>query len=153
MMGQMSRHAIFGGEFIMGYHALADVLGIEEPMTNIELIDVVRHGLPSEGIAALSSKLAISSVELSKHLHVSPKTLQRQKGKILDINISDRLLTIAIVYVKCLDIFGTEENSVAWLKSPIPALGNVKPLAYLDTNAGAEMIMTLLGRIEYGVYS
>lgn len=137
----------------MGYHALANVLGIEEPTTDIDLIDVVRHGLPSEGITALSIKLAISSTELSKHLHVSPKTLQRQKGKILDINISDRLLTIALVYVKCLDIFGTDENSVAWLKSPIPALGNIKPLDYLDTNAGAEMVMSLLGRIEYGVYS
>ena len=137
----------------MSYHALADVLGIEEPTSDTDLIDIVRHGLPSEGITELSSRLDISPRELSKHLHVSPKTLQRQKGKVLDIHISDRLLTVALVYAKCLDIFGTRENSVAWLKHPSLALQNTKPLDYLDTNAGAEIVMNLLGRIEYGVYS
>jgi putative toxin-antitoxin system antitoxin component (TIGR02293 family) len=138
---------------MMGYHALAEVLGINEPATDVDLVEVVRHGLPSEGIAALSIKLGITHRELSKHLHVSLKTLQRHQGKVLDINVSDRLLTIARVYSECIDVFGTEEVSVQWLKSPIPALGNVRPLDYLDTNAGADMVMTLLRRIDYGVFS
>ncbi|MFA7061912.1 MAG: antitoxin Xre/MbcA/ParS toxin-binding domain-containing protein [Pedobacter sp.] len=137
----------------MSYHAVAEVLGIEEPQSNVDLIDIVRHGLPSEGVTALSYKLGITPGELSRYLHVSLKTLQRYKGKVLDINMSDRLLTVALVYSKCVDVFGSEENSVSWLKSPVYALGNARPLDYLDTNAGAEMIMTLLGRIEYGVYS
>ena len=137
----------------MGYHALAEVLGINEPATDADLIEVVRHGLPSEGIALLSAKLGISPRELSTHLHVSHKTLQRHKGKVLDINVSDRLLTLACVYAKCVEIFGTDEISARWLKSPVAALGNARPLDYLDTNAGAGMVMSLLGRIEYGVYS
>jgi putative toxin-antitoxin system antitoxin component (TIGR02293 family) len=137
----------------MSYHAVAGVLGIEEPQSNVELIDIVRHGLPSEGVTSLSRKLGITPGELSRYLHVSLKTLQRYKGKVLDINMSDRLLTVAMVYAKGADVFGSEENSVAWLKSPVSALGNARPLDYLDTNAGADMIMTLLGRIEYGVYS
>jgi len=137
----------------MSYHAVAEVLGIKEPQSNVDLVDIVRHGLPSEGVTALSSKLDITPGDLSRYLHVSLKTLQRYKGRILDINMSDRLLTVALVYSKCVDVFGSEENSVTWLKSPISALGNARPLDYLDTNAGAEMIMTLLSRIEYGVYS
>jgi len=137
----------------MAYRALAAMLAIEEPISDVELIGLVRHGLPSEGVALLADKLDISPGELSKYLHVSNKTLQRYKGKPLDINMSDRLLTLARVYVKCLDIFESEENSVKWLKSPIPALGDARPLDYLDTNAGADMVMSLLGRIEYGVYS
>lgn len=137
----------------MSYHGVAEVLGIEEPQSNVDLIDIVRHGLPSEGVTALSCKLGITPGELSRFLHVSLKTLQRYKGKVLDINMSDRLLTVALVYSKCVDVFGSEENSVSWLKSPVLALDNARPLDYLDTNAGAEMIMTLLGRIEYGVYS
>lgn len=137
----------------MSYHAVAEVLGIAEPQSNVELIDLVRHGLPSEGVTSLSDSLGISPGELSKYLHVSLKTLQRYKGKVLDINMSDRLLTVALVYSKCVEVFGSKENSISWLKSPVYALGNTRPLDYLDTNAGAEMVMNLLGRIEYGVYS
>jgi putative toxin-antitoxin system antitoxin component (TIGR02293 family) len=137
----------------MGYHALAEALGITEPTNEKDLIEVIRHGLPSVGIAALSEKLDITPRELSKYLHVSHKTLQRHEGKVLDINVSDRLITIALVYSECIDVFGTGEISVRWLKSPIPALGNVRPLDYLDTNAGADMVMTLLRRIDYGVFS
>jgi len=137
----------------MGYRALAEVLNIDEPMTSVDLVEVVRNGLPSVGIAALSAKLGITPRELSKHLHLSFKTVQRHQGKLLDINVSDRLLTIALVYGECLDVFGTEEVSVQWLKSPVPALGNSRPLDYLDTNAGADMVMTLLRRIDYGVFS
>ena len=56
--------------------------------------------------------------------------------------MSDRLLTVALVYSKCVDVFGSEVNSVAWLKSSIYALGEACPLDYLDTNADAEMIMS-----------
>lgn len=137
----------------MNYHMVAEVLEIDEPHSSVDLVDLVRNGLPSKGVTSLSHKLGISPGELSKYLHVSLKTLQRYKDKVLDINMSDRLLTVALVYSKCVDVFGSEKNSVAWLKSPVHALNGARPLDYLDTNAGAKMIMNLLGRIEYGVYS
>jgi hypothetical protein len=46
----------------MSYHAVAEVPGIEEPRSNVELIDIVRHGLPSEGVTVLSNKLGIYAV-------------------------------------------------------------------------------------------
>ncbi len=137
----------------MSYHALAQVLGIAEPLNVGELISTVRHGLPSEGIDALSAKLGITPRELSKYLHVSHKTLQRHHGKLLDLNISDRLLTIAKVYAECVDVFESEEVSVHWLKTPLAAIGNATPLEYLDTNEGADFVRKLLVRIDYGVFS
>lgn len=137
----------------MSYRKIAETLGVEEPQSHMDLISLVRRGLPSSGIQSLCNKLEISPGELSRFLHVSIKTLQRYEGKILDINMSDRLLTVSLVYSKCVDVFGSEENSVAWLKSPLPSLGGACPLVYLDTIIGSEMIMTLLGRIEHCVYS
>lgn len=69
------------------------------------------------------------------------------QDKVADINMADQLLIGALVYSKCVGVFGSEENSVAWLKSPQNALSGACPLDYLDTNSGVEMIMSLLGRI------
>lgn len=137
----------------MNYRLAAEILGIDEPQSDMDLIKIVRQGLPSEGITILSDKFGISPGELSKYLHVSHKTLQRYKGKALDVKISERLLSLALVYSKGVEVFGSEENSVSWFQSPVCSLGNARPLDYLDTIVGAEMIITLLGRIEHGVYS
>ncbi len=60
---------------------------------------------------------------------------------------------MALVYSKGVEVFGSEKNSVSWFKSPVCSLDNARPLDYQDTIVGTEMIMTLLGRIEYGVHS
>ena len=137
----------------MGYHALSEVLGIDEPANIAALIETVRHGLPSEGIAILSNKLGLKSSELSKFLHISHRTTQRYQGKVLDLNASDRLLTLARVFAECIDTFGSEKIAVEWLKRPNKALGNATPLEYLDTNEGADFVKKLLIRIDYGVHS
>jgi putative toxin-antitoxin system antitoxin component (TIGR02293 family) len=137
----------------MGYQALAEVLGITEPEDNRTLIEITRHGLPSEVAEFLAGRLGISLGELCNFLHVSPKTLTRYRGKVLNPSISDRILTVARVYARCKDVFQTDENCLVWLKSQIMALGDARPIDLLDTNAGADMVMTALGRIEHGVYS
>jgi putative toxin-antitoxin system antitoxin component (TIGR02293 family) len=137
----------------MGYAALAEVLGINEPEDDAELIEIARHGLPSEVAELLATRLGISLGELCNFLHVSPKTLVRHRGRILGPGLSDRLLTVARVYARCKEVFKTDANSNAWLKSRILAVGDARPIDLLDTNTGADMVMTILGRIEHGVYS
>lgn len=137
----------------MSYRVVAEMFGIEEPHSNMDLIEIVRHGLPSASVTILSDKFGITLEELSKYLHISPKTLHRCKGRVLDVNSSGRLLNVALVYSKGVDVFGSEENSASWFKNPVCALGNARPLDCLDTIVGTEMIMNLLGRIEYGVYT
>ncbi len=137
----------------MNSHALAEVLQISEPTADIGFVFAIRNGLPCGGIEALSSKLKLTINELSEYLHVSAKTLQRHKGKLLSPNVSDRLFRIAQVYARCEEVFGNEEAAALWLKEPIGALNGEKPINYLDTSMGTEIVMTILGRIEYGVYS
>jgi len=43
--------------------------------------------------------------------------------------------------------------AIDWLRSRNQALGGATPLSLLDTDAGAEDVMDLLGRIEHGVHS
>lgn len=88
----------------MSYRLTAEILGIDEPQSDMDLIKIVRQGLPSEGVTILSDKFGISPGELSKYLHVSHKTLQRYKGKVLDVKISGRLLNLALVYSKGVEV-------------------------------------------------
>jgi len=38
----------------MSYRVVAEIFGIEEPHSNMDLIEIVRHGLPSASVTILS---------------------------------------------------------------------------------------------------
>ncbi|HET6420807.1 MAG TPA: antitoxin Xre/MbcA/ParS toxin-binding domain-containing protein [Geobacteraceae bacterium] len=137
----------------MGYAELANILGIEEPRDEADLVELTRKGLSADVAQAIADKLGISVNELSQFIHVSSRTLKRHKGEILDTGLSDRLMTVGRVYARAVEVFKTEERATRWLKSRILALGNARPLDLLDTSTGAGMVITILGRIEHGVYS
>jgi putative toxin-antitoxin system antitoxin component (TIGR02293 family) len=56
-------------------------------------------------------------------------------------------------YEKAKEIFGSQENAVKWLKSPNSVLGGITPVEAMSSRFGAEEVMDILGRIEYGVFS
>ena len=84
----------------------------------------------------------------------SARTLSRLKG---DQNIPTQAAEVTIslmrAYSRATEIFGSEENAVKWLKTPNTLLGNNTPVQALSSRFGAEEVMDMLGRIEYGVYS
>ena len=86
----------------MGWYILAEVLGIDEPLDEMALVELTRHGLPGESIDALSRNLGITVTELSSFLRVSSRNLMRHRGKLLDKCLSDQLLTIGIVVARSL---------------------------------------------------
>jgi uncharacterized protein (DUF2384 family) len=45
-----------------------------------------------------------------------------------------------------------EEGAIEWLGLRVPALGNVAPLALLDTPAGFDLVISTLGQMESGAY-
>lgn len=57
------------------------------------------------------------------------------------------------VFRHALDVFGNPEKAVLWLNQSNRALGDRPPRALLSDSAGLDEVETLLGRIEYGVYS
>jgi putative toxin-antitoxin system antitoxin component (TIGR02293 family) len=137
----------------MRMHALAEVLGIDEPQDEPALIELTRRGLPGDTIDTLAKNLGITVTDLSRFLHVSSRTLMRNRSKLLDKHLSDHMLTIGTVVARCTDLFQSHEKASRWLKSPSTALGNNRPLDLLDTTTGATMVLNLLGRIEQGVFS
>ncbi len=137
----------------MSYQALAETLGIPEPHSDTELIELTKRGLPADVVKLLADKLEIPTSEFARFVHVSTRTLTSHKEKLLDSHVSDHSVTISRVYARCIEVFRTRERAVRWLKNPVLALGNARPLDLLETGTGINMIMNVLGRIEHGVYS
>lgn len=139
----------------MIYQTVAQTLGLNKSTdTILDLIGLTREGVPKSAINALANSLQISISDLTNYLHISKRTLQRYNpDKNLSIELSDRLLQIAKVYSRSLEVFEDSEMAANWLKQSNIALGNVSPITYLDTSSGVEIVLDELTRIEYGVLS
>jgi putative toxin-antitoxin system antitoxin component (TIGR02293 family) len=118
------------------------------------VIHRARSGLPFASLAGVGTRYAIPLLTLARVVGLPARTLaRRKKDRRLRADESDRLLRLARVAAEAEDVLGARENAGQWLQKPNRALGGVAPLDLLDTDLGAAEVVTILGRIEHGVYS
>ena len=141
------------------YDKIVSILGgsssIGATITNdIDLISISRKGLPKSVVILMSTILSISMEKMSHLIHVSHRTLQRKNpNDLLSTYSTEQILEIAEVISRGIEVFGSLPNFTKWLHSNIKVFQNHKPIDYLDTSFGTQLILNTLGRIEYGVYS
>ncbi len=119
----------------------------------VYLIQSSREGISFSQFQQLSENLPFSMREWSEILHISERTIQRYKKESLVFEPlqSERILEIALLKRKGIDVFGSEKNFYTWLKSVNPALGGITPRELLDNSFGIGLIKDELLRIEHGV--
>lgn len=139
----------------MVYQAVGKALNLDCSTVSLQdLMRITRQGLLRDAVDSMAQILGLSIGELAKYLHVSQRTLQRYgSDKELSPELSDRLIQIAKVYAKAVDVFEDESTAIKWLKHPNCALGKTVPMEYLDNSSGVEIILDELTRIEYGVFA
>ena len=116
-----------------------------------ELVDSLREGLPYRALETLKQRLRLSDRELAEATGIHPRTLARRKSQErLRSDESDRLSRLARVTSRAIDVLGSEENAVAWLRHPNRGLGGATPLRYLSTDLGAIRVEAVLNHIEWG---
>ncbi len=121
-----------------------------DPHEPLECLKVVRAGVSRSFIDDLAAVFKVPVSQFVALLPLSWRTIQRRKpDDILDQDISDRLVQIARVYVRALEVFENPAKVAIWFVSVCPYIGE-KPFALLGTQAGIEVIMDELARIEYG---
>jgi len=103
-------------------------------------------------IEALSKNLRATRAELLTALHVSDRTLSRWKKGVVSIEVTDRALRIARVAARAEEVFGNRNQAVDWLRTANRSLGGRQPFELVGTDAGAELVVDVLGRLEYGVF-
>lgn len=126
-------------------------LGAEEPTG---LVSAVREGIPAGRFDALKELLGVPTGTLADVVGISPSTLSRRRKRgRFDKDESERILRIARIALRAVEVLDGPENARKWLTEPARALGGEEPLEFADTEPGAREVERLLIRLEHGVYS
>ncbi|MEM9830811.1 MAG: antitoxin Xre/MbcA/ParS toxin-binding domain-containing protein [Bacteroidota bacterium] len=121
---------------------------------SVDWIKLAREGVSKQFMQEVQTRMQLSQKELADLLHLTPRTIQRMKNNdLLSASASGQLLELARLYRRALEVLGSETIANQWLRTPVTALGSEQPISLLDTPVGIQWVMTILGRIEHGVYS
>lgn len=117
-----------------------------------ELVETAHQGISTSAFFDILSFSGLAKEELADILDVSFKTIQRyhKDGKNLSALNSEQLLKLISLYQKAEEVFGSLESFNRWLRKPAVGLGNKKPIKYLKTPGGIDLILDELRRIEFG---
>ena len=128
----------------------AAVIG-ESPSAGVDLVKVVRLGLPVGAVQFVLDSGVLTPAELDR-IVLRRKTLaNRRRLGTLTPEQSDRLVRVARVIAVAEETFGSREKAGTWLRRSTSALAGETPLDLLDTDEGARAVETLLGRITHGI--
>lgn len=140
----LSAASLLGGEPVL--HAV--------PRSVLEWIEVVRRGISASAVDAAVRMMGIGQSELAKALDIPERTLVRRKKEgVLTADESGKLVRLAQVFERSVEVFEDAHSALHWLKSPNAALNGSSPLSLLDTELGSTAVMATLGRIEQGVFA
>lgn len=140
------------------YETLRVILGgnknLKKSLTgDFDLINLSRVGIKKSTLKSLSSYLGINMETMSELLHSSYRNIQRKdEDELLDTLKTEKVLELAAFAQRGIEVIGNKESFAEWLQSPIVSLGNKRPVDFLDTSFGIQMVTKLLGRLEQGVY-
>ncbi|NBC16500.1 MAG: DUF2384 domain-containing protein [Bacteroidetes bacterium] len=131
-----------------------DSIGLEVDSLD-DLIRLLKQdGLPMESFDRLQRALGVSSAELAGAIQTAERTLRRRRntGRLKPTE-SERLLRLARLFERAVEVLGSPERARTWMSTALPALGGRSPLDYADTEPGAREVERVLGRIAHGVFS
>lgn len=119
------------------------------------LLKVIRDGISYEEFDRVKDNSGLSLSEWANYLNLSERTLLRyaKNDENLDKGTSERVIEIALLQERAVEVFGSISVFHDWINAPLRALGNVKPKDFLDSSIGIQILMNVLGRIEHGIPS
>jgi putative toxin-antitoxin system antitoxin component (TIGR02293 family) len=140
----LSAASVLGGEPVL--HVL--------PRSVLEWVALVRLGISAGSVDAVVRVMGIGQSELSRALDIPERTLARRKKEgVLSSDESGKMVRLAQVIERAVEVFEDEQAALSWLKNPNAALGGSSPLSLLDTELGSLAVSNTLGRIEHGVFA
>lgn len=115
-----------------------------------DLALAVRNRLPLSALRGLSLA-GMSEQEIERF--VIPQRTRRHradKQQPLTVDESDRAVRFLRVQSLAEQTFGDLDKANRWLRHPLTELGGETPLVVAQTEAGARVIETILGKIAWG---
>lgn len=126
-----------------------EVLGAEV-RSQADLVRLVRGRLP---LAALGGLARAGMSEREIEAFVIPQRTRRHraaKRQPLTVDESERAVRLMRIQALADETFGDVEKAGRWLRRPLAELDGEPPLAVSQTEAGARLLETVLGKIAWG---
>jgi putative toxin-antitoxin system antitoxin component (TIGR02293 family) len=126
-----------------------EVLGVDI-RSQADLARIVRRRLPLLALKGLS-QAGLSELEIETF--VIPQRTRRHRAdrhQPLTVDESDRAVRLLRVQTLAEDTFGDIEKANRWLRRALTELDSETPLIVAQTEAGARVIETILGKIAWG---
>lgn len=110
-----------------------------------------REGIQKSRLLSIARESGLTLKELSSFLRISTRSIQK-KGltQLIAPGASERALYIARLFNSGIKIFGSRDKFYRWLNTENQAMGGEKPVSYLDTFSGIQLVMDELNAIEHG---
>jgi putative toxin-antitoxin system antitoxin component (TIGR02293 family) len=126
---------------------------IKQARQRIPTAEEIRRGIQTDALTQLGARLEISDEQLFAVVKLSRATWgRRRESGQLTHEESDRAANVMRAYARAVDYFeGHEDAARRWMKHPAPALDGETPLKRCDTATGAQEVIDLLSRLEYGI--
>ena len=132
--------------------------------TPSERISMIRAGVHAEDLIRTSTEMGVSKERILTMLNVPRSTFNRRQkaGEVLSAEHSERIINLQKLIGQVEIIVsesGTQQDFDAalwlanWLEQTIPALDNLKPVDYLDTIEGMELLSSLIAKMQSGAYA
>jgi len=120
-----------------------------------ELIRKMRAGTPARVIPEMAVRLGLSQDRLFDSLKLPKSTMKARisEDALLSPAEQDRIYRAEKVWSRALGVLEDEPSARRWITQENRSLGGEAPLSLLDTEAGYELVLDTLGRIEYGIVS
>jgi len=120
--------------------------------TRFDLIRLSEKGVTKDLLLRLADYIGLTISQIVKIVPVTERTIQRY-GRRQRFNkvVSEQIIQMTEVVGRGVDVFGSREKFLYWLKSPCPAFGNRNPSSLLSSRFGSELVLDELGRIEHGI--
>lgn len=130
----------------------AEMLGISDSRL-ATVSRAIQAGFRIGTFKRIAKALDLDDRELAGMLGMSSGVLTRRrtKGRFTAAE-SDRMWMLLRLYLRALEVHGSEVAARAWLRAPLPALGRRSALEVSTDSAGAERAMGVLGQIQHGVF-
>lgn len=115
-----------------------------------DLALAVRRRLPLAALAGLR-QAGLSDHEIERF--VIPQRTRRhrqERNQPLTIDESDRAVRLVRIQTVAEVAFGDAGKAAAWLRRPLAAFSGEAPLEIAQTESGARVVETVLGKIAWG---
>jgi putative toxin-antitoxin system antitoxin component (TIGR02293 family) len=100
----------------------------------------------------LTVEEALGVAEVARILGVHPRTIERRRGtrkapRSLGMQREEKLRRI---WRELIDLFSTD-NAIYWLRHPVPALEDRRPVDLMAEDGGLDRVLETIGRMSWGI--